>query len=110
MNMKIKTGDKVRIIAGAEKGKEGKVIQVFPRLNKVVVEGLNLATRHLRSQKQGQAGQKIQFPSPIHVSNVKLVSPKSGKSGRVGHKILESQEKKRKIRVIRAGGKTEDIE
>ncbi len=110
MTFKIKTGDKVRIIAGKDKGKEGKVIQVFPKLQKVVVEGLNLATRHLRSQRQGQAGQKIQFPAPIHISNVKFVSPKSGKTGRVGTKVLEVEGNKKKIRVLKSKGTSEDIE
>ena len=110
MTLKIKTGDKVRIIAGKDKGKEGKVIQVFPKLQKVVVEGLNMATRHLRSQRRGQAGQKIQFPSPVHISNVKLVSPKSGKTGRVGTKVLEVDGAKKKIRVLKSKGTTEDIE
>jgi large subunit ribosomal protein L24 len=110
MALKIKTGDKVRIIAGKDKGKEGKVIQVFPKLQKVVVEGLNMATRHLRSQRRGQAGQKIQFPAPVHISNVKLVSAKSGQSGRVGSKVLETEAGKKKIRVIKFKGTTEDIE
>ncbi|MBU0531473.1 MAG: 50S ribosomal protein L24 [Candidatus Uhrbacteria bacterium] len=110
MAFKIKTGDKVRIIAGKDKGKEGKVIQLFPKINKVVVEGLNLATRHLRSQRRDQAGQKIQFPAPIHISNVKLVSPKSGKTGRVGSKILEVAGNKKKIRVLKSKGTSEDIE
>lgn len=107
--MKIKTGDKVKIMAGKDKGKEGKILQVFPKMEKVVVEGLNLATRHLRGQR-GQAGQKIQFPAPIHVSNVQLVSPKSGKTGRVGYKILKTDDQKKKIRVIRSKGSVEDIE
>ena len=108
--MKIKTGDKVKIVAGKDKGKEGKVIQVFPKMGKVVVEGLNMATRHLRSPRAGQAGQKIQFPAPIHLSNVKLVSSKTGLVGRVGYKTLEADGKKTKIRVIRSKGKAEDAE
>ena len=108
--MKIKTGDKVKIIAGKDKGKTGPVLQVFPALEKVVIEGLNLATRHLRSQKQGQSGQKIQFPAPIHVSNVMLVSGKSKKTGRVGYKTLDTDSGTKKIRVVKSKGKTEDVE
>jgi large subunit ribosomal protein L24 len=108
--MKIKTGDTVRIIAGKDRGKQGKVLQVFPKLEKVVVEGLNMATRHLRSRRRDQAGQKIQFPSPIHVSNVQILSSKSGKTGRVGWKFIEKDGKKTKIRVIRRKGAVEDIE
>lgn len=107
--MKIKTGDKVKVIAGKDKGKTGQVIQVFPKMNKVVVEGLNLATRHLRSQRQGQAGQKIQFPSPIHVSNVQLVG-KNKKTGRVGYKMLDKDGQMKKIRVIKSKGSQADVE
>ncbi|MEK7615370.1 MAG: 50S ribosomal protein L24 [Patescibacteria group bacterium] len=107
--MKIKTGDKVRILSGKDKRKEGKVLQVFPKLERVVVEGLNVMTRHLRGRKD-QPGQKIQFPSPMHVSNVQLVSPKSGKAGRVGYKFIDQDGKKQKIRVIHTGKGVEDIE
>lgn len=108
--MKIKTGDLVRVMAGKDKGKRGKVLQVFPALNRVVVEGLNLAIRHLRSRRRGEAGQKITFPAPLHVSNVQLVSPKSGQAGRVGWKMVEKDDKKIKVRVIRRRGLSEDIE
>lgn len=107
--MKIKTGDKIRVIAGKDKGKEGNVLQVFPALERVVVEGVNVMTRHLK--KRGEhAGQKIQFPSPLHVSNVQLVSPKSGKAGRVGYKRIQKDGKQVKVRVLRVKGATEDIE
>ncbi len=107
--MKIKTGDNVRIHSGKDKGKEGKIIQVFPKLERVVVEGANLMTRHLKG-RTGQPGQKIQFPSPVHISNVTLISPKSGASGRVGYKRIEKDGHTTKIRVLRLKGKTEDIE
>lgn len=110
MKLKIKTGDLVRIIAGKDKGKQGKVLQVFPKLNRAVVEGFNLATRHLKSRRRGEAGQKITFPSPLQISNLQLVSPKSGDSGRVGWKIIEKDGQKKSIRVIRRGKKSEDIE
>jgi len=108
--MKIKTGDKVRVIAGKDKGKEGAVLQVFPKLERVVVEGVNILTRHLRARGSAAPGQKIRFPSPLHLSNVKLVSGKSGKAGRVGYKFIEKEGTKIKIRVLHAKGKTEDIE
>ncbi len=107
--MKIKTGDKVLVLSGKDKGKEGKVLQVFPKHLRVVVEGLNQMTRHLRGGG-GKPGQKIQFSSPMHVSNVKLVSSKSGVSGRVGYKFIEKEGKKEKIRVIRKKGQAEDVE
>ncbi len=107
--MKIKTGDNVKILAGKDRGKEGKVLQVFPKHQRVVVEGVNLMTKHLK-KRGNHPGQKIQFSSPVHISNVKLISPKSGTSGRVGFKSIEKEGSKQKIRVIRSKGKVEDID
>ena len=70
MKLRIKTGDQVKIIAGKDKGKTGKVIQTFPAMNRVVVDGVNTATRHLRTAKSGEKGQKVQFFMPINASNV----------------------------------------
>jgi len=106
--MKIKTGDKVRVLAGKDRGKEGTVMQVFPKLDRIVVEGVNIATRHLRGG-QGRQGQKISFPAPIHVSNVRVVSEKSGKSGRVGYKFLEKDGKQKKVRVLNFKDGSEDL-
>lgn len=106
--MKIKTGDNIRVIAGKDKGKEGKVLQVFPVLERVVVEGLNLMTKHLK-KRGAQPGQKIQFPSPMHASNVQLIS-KTGTNGRVGYKVIEKEGVKSKIRVLRKKGSVQDIE
>ena len=78
--VKFKTGDTVKVIAGKDRGKNGKVLQVFPSLNRASVDGVNLLVRHLRPQKKGEKGQKIQFPSPIHVSNLKKVDAEAKKS------------------------------
>lgn len=107
--MKIKTGDKVRVLTGKDRNKEGKVVQVFPEVERVVVEGINILTKHLKARGE-HAGQKIQFPSPVHVSNVQLISEKSGKQGRVGYKMIDVDGLKKKIRVLRKKGTTEDIE
>lgn len=69
----IKSGDEVKILTGKDKGKTGKVIQVFPRLNRVAVEGVNIRKRHMRSRSAGDAGQIIEFAMPIHLSNVQRV-------------------------------------
>lgn len=105
--MRIKTGDTVRICAGKDKGKEGKVLQVFPRLGRVVVEGVRTSSKHLKARGQGQSGQKIQFPSPIAISNVVLVS--GGNAGRVGYKKVEKQGVTEKVRVLRSKGKTTEV-
>jgi large subunit ribosomal protein L24 len=110
MKLKIKTGDTVKIMAGKDSGKQGKVLQVFPKLNRAVVEELNLSVRHLKSRRRGEAGQKITFPAPIQISNLQLISPKTGNSGRVGWKIIDRDGKKTTIRVIRRGRKSEDVE
>jgi len=98
--MKIKKGDKVKILAGKDKGKTSKVLQVFPKENKVSVEGVNLLIKHLRPKKQGEKGQKIQFPAPLDISKVMLICPKCNKSTRVGYKVItvnsESSKKARK--------------
>ncbi len=107
--MKIKTGDNVRILSGKDKGKEGKILQVFPKLERVVVDGLNMLTKHLKASGD-RPGQKIQFPAPLHVSNVQIVSSKSGKAGRIGYKMIEKDGKLTKIRVIRSKNESEDID
>ena len=81
-NMKIKKGDKVTVIAGKERGKSGVVSQAFPKTEKVVIDGLNMAKKHRRATRQSGKGQIIDIAMPIHVSNVMRVDPKSGKATR----------------------------
>lgn len=71
--LQIKTGDQVVIIAGKNKGKSGKVLQTFPKLNRVVVEGVQMTKRHLRSRRTDDKGQIVEFPMPVHASNVQLI-------------------------------------
>lgn len=75
-------GDTVRVISGEFKGKEGKVLRVLPRKGKVVIEGLNVVKKHKRASQSGDEGGIIQFPAPIHASNVMLLDPKSGEPTR----------------------------
>ncbi|OGY45551.1 MAG: 50S ribosomal protein L24 [Candidatus Buchananbacteria bacterium RIFCSPHIGHO2_02_FULL_38_8] len=95
--MKIRKGDKVKILAGKDKGKTGKVLQVLVERNKISVEGVNLLFKNMRPRKQGESGQRIQFPAPLSVSNVALICPKCGRITRGGYKT----EDKRKIRVCK---------
>lgn len=74
----------VAIIAGKDKGKTGKVVQTFPQLNRVVVEGVNVCKKHLRSRRTGEKGQVVEFSMPIHASNVMLMDA-------AGKKIRHSQ-------------------
>lgn len=74
MKFNLKAGDEVVVLTGKDKGKKGKVIQAFPRLNRVVVEGVRVTKRHLRTRKQGEKGQIIEVSMPIHASNVMPLS------------------------------------
>jgi large subunit ribosomal protein L24 len=78
---RVHTGDTVKVIAGKDKGKTGKVVQAFPSMNRVVVEGVNMSKRHLRTRKQGEKGQIVEFSMPIHASNVQVMGD-DGKTSR----------------------------
>lgn len=107
--MKLKVGDKVRVTTGADKGKEGKITQVFPQDLRIIVEGVNKKFKHLKARKgSNQKGQKVEFDAPIHISNVALTGS-SLKFGRVGMKMLKKDGKSVKTRVLRKAGKSEDI-
>lgn len=84
---KIKIGDNVKVLSGKNKGKTGKVIQVFPNLQKVAVEGVNIIKKHLRSRREGEKGQILELSAPLAVSKVALVCPHCDKGVRVGFKI-----------------------
>jgi large subunit ribosomal protein L24 len=103
--MKIKKGDKVRILAGKDKGKEGKVLQIFADTNKASIEGLNLLIKHLRPNKQGEKGQRIEFPAPLAISNLGLICSQCGKITRVGYKFteetVEGKKTKKKERICK---------
>lgn len=99
--MNIKKGDKVKILTGKDKGKTGKVLQVFPSRRKVSIEGLNLLIKHLRPRKQGEKGQRIEFPAPMDLSNVMLVCPKCGKPTRITHQTIAIAAGKKKVRVCK---------
>lgn len=104
--MKIRTGDNVKVLAGKDKGKTGKVIQTFPDMGKVVVEKLNMTTKHLKGNRD-QKGKKVEYPAPINVSNVAIVG-KDG-AGRVGYDVVTTDRKTIKNRVLRKAGKSETI-
>ena len=93
--MRIKSGDKVKVIAGKDKGKKGKVLQVFKSKNKASVEGLNLAIKNMRPRRQNEKGQKIEFPAPMNISNLMLICPKCNKPTRVKYKLLDKSDSKK---------------
>lgn len=99
--MRIKTGDTVKLIAGKDKGKTGTVLKTLPKQDKVVVEGLNIAKKHTKPT-QTKPGGIEEFPAPIHVSNVKLVDPKSGEATRVGYRFEDGK----KVRFAKKSNET----
>ncbi|HPY08478.1 MAG: 50S ribosomal protein L24 [Patescibacteria group bacterium] len=100
--MHIKKNDKVKILTGKDKGKVGKVLQVLPKEGKVSIEGLNLLIKHLRPQKRGEKGQRIEFPAFINISNVALVCSNCGRTTRIARKIVKVDgAKDKKFRVCK---------
>ena len=95
MKLKIKTGDTVKIIAGEEKGKEGKVLRVDREKNRAIVEGLNLVKKHTKPNAQNPQGGIVEKEASIHISNLALIDPKARKTTRVG--IEERDGKKMRI-------------
>ena len=95
--MKLKKGDHVIIIAGKDKGKKGKIVRVLPASNKIVVEGVNISKKSQRPRRTNEKGQIIDIAMPLHVSNVMIIDPKSGKGTRVGSKIVGEK----KVRIAR---------
>ena len=103
MAAKIKKGDKVVVIAGKDRGAEGEVVQVMPANDRVVVRGVNIVKKHQR-QTQTEQGGIISREASIHISNVALRDPSTGKATRVGFKV----EKDKKVRIARASGEVID--
>lgn len=113
VKLKVKKGDTVEVIAGKDKGKRGTILQAFPKLNKVTVEGANMLTRHRKdrpSKSTGAAGQnqmikggRIQEESPLFTAKVMLVCPNCQKPTRVGYAFKEGDEKlsRRKYRICK---------
>ena len=98
MAAKLKKGDKVVVLAGKDKGKEGEITQVMPAVNKAVVDGVNIAIRHTRQSQQAQGG-RIPQAMPIDLSNLALLD-KNGKATRVGFKMEDGK----KVRVAKSTG------
>jgi large subunit ribosomal protein L24 len=110
MGLKIRRDDTVRIIAGKDRGRTGRVLRVDPRAEKVYVEGANIVKRHMRprtlrdTQRAQELGGIVEKEGPIHVSNVMLIDPDSGEPTRVGIK----REGDRRVRIAKKSGKEID--
>jgi large subunit ribosomal protein L24 len=101
----VKKDDNVIVITGKDKGKKGRIIAAYPRLNKVLVEGINIVKRHSKPSQQNPQGGIIEKEAPIHVSNVMLIDPKSNKPTRIGYKVLDNG---KKVRVAKRSGEVID--
>ena len=104
--MKIKKGDDVIVIAGRDRGREGKVIAAYPERQRVLVQGVNVIRKNTKVNYQGRRGAKeggiVTQEAPIHVSNVALIDPETRKPARAGYRVEEGA---KKVRVTRPGGK-----
>ena len=88
-------GDTVRVVRGDDKGKEGKIIRVYLKTGRVVIEGVNIVKRHRRARRAEEQSGIVDFPAPIHSSNVMLLDPKSGDPTRTRRKIDDDGTKER---------------
>lgn len=95
--MKIKKGDKVRVIAGKDKGRDGKVEKVYRKQNKVSLPGINIYKKHIKKNEKMPKGGVVELPRPIDISKIMLICPTCSKPSRVGYKI----EKNKKIRICK---------
>lgn len=99
--IKLKKGDRVRVLTGKDRGKEGVIMRVLPKDNKVIVDGVNVAKKHQKARTATSQGGIIDKDMPIPVPNVALLSPSDGRPTKVGYKVLEDGTK---IRVCRRTG------
>src|ERR687895_242104 len=93
--MHVTKGDLVRVVRGDDKGKEGRILRVFPKRGRVTIEGVNIVKRHRRARRAEEQSGIIEMPAPIHASNVMLLDPKSGAPTRTRRRIDEDGTKER---------------
>ncbi len=103
--MHVKKDDTVQVISGKDKGKVSKVLRAFPQLSKIIVEGVNIQTKHIKPQQEGESGQRVTREAPIHSSNVMLYSVKQKVASRVCYTYKEDG---RKVRMLKKTGEIID--
>lgn len=101
MAARIRKGDVVVVISGAERGRRGEVLRVYPRASRALVQGVNVVTKHTRPRGMAQPGGIVEEEATIHLSNLKLIDPKTERPTKVGFRVLEDG---RKVRVAKATG------
>ncbi len=101
MAARIRKGDKVEVISGSDKGKRGEVLQVLPKADRAVVQGVAIAKRHTKPTGMGQPGGIVEKEATVHLSNLALIDPKTDQRTRVGFRVLDDG---RKVRVAKSTG------
>jgi large subunit ribosomal protein L24 len=104
MAARIRKGDTVVVISGASKDRRGEVLQVFPRSNRATVQGVAIATRHIKPKGVNEPGGIQEREAAIHLSNLKLIDPKSERPTKVGFRFVGEGEQRRKVRVAKVTG------
>ncbi|ALV22261.1 MULTISPECIES: 50S ribosomal protein L24 [Carnobacterium] len=102
--MYIKTGDKVKVITGKDKGKEGVILKAFPKKDQVIVEGINTVKKHQKPSSLNPQGGILETEAPVHVSNVMLIDASTGEPTRVGYKVEDGK----KVRISKKTGEVLD--
>jgi large subunit ribosomal protein L24 len=102
--IKIRKGDLVQVIAGNAKGTQGKVLEVLVEQNRAFVEGANLVKKHTKPSASNPNGGIIEKEAAIHISNLSLIDPKSGKPTRIGRQVVEVDGKKKIVRIAKKSG------
>ena len=109
MSAKIRKNDTVIVLAGKDKGRQGKVLLVMPKEERVLVEGVNLMKRHTKPSMGDPQGGVISKEAPLHISNVAVRDPKTGKPTRVGFKTIGEGATRRKVRIAKGSGVEIDV-
>lgn len=103
--MHVRKGDTVQVISGKDKGKVGEILQTFPKLSKVIVKGVNIITKHVKPQQEGESGRIVNKEAPIHSSNVMHYSTKQNVASRICHTFTEDG---KKVRMLKKTGEIID--
>ena len=104
----VKKNDQVEVLTGVDKGKRGKILMVFPNKERVLVEGINIRTKHQKPTQENPQGGRMKQEMPIHVSNVLPIDPTTDEATRIGRKRITESGKERWVRVAKVSGETLD--
>ncbi|GEN56920.1 50S ribosomal protein L24 [Halolactibacillus alkaliphilus] len=102
--MHVKKGDKVQVLSGKDKGKQGVILEAYPKKERVLVEGVNIVKKHQKPSQDNPQGGILEKEAPIHVSNVLPIDPKSGEPTRVGYEVRDGK----KVRIAKKSGESLD--